>query len=215
MPQRSTTRNSTRSGILVDDGRGRRVRVLAERIAQFLVANVGLGGARDRLQADRAGVVRRIHQARVVRRQADAKQLRARGEAGALGGRQLDHGGELVGGRQHVRELPAPIVPLRIGDVGAPHGRRARRCDRLRRLGERKRAMRHRAVCSTRGRRRARPTAPTTDRPSRRRAHDRARAIGRRSAAASRARTPTRSARREHRQRRRACRRRRARRNRG
>jgi len=113
-------------GVLVDDRWRRVVRVLAERIAQLLVADVGLGGARDRLEPDRAARVHRIHEARVVRREADAEQLRRGLEPGALLRGQRDHARQLVGGRQHVAELPAPVVPLRVRNVGAGE-RRLRR----------------------------------------------------------------------------------------
>ena len=46
-------------------------------------------------------------------------------------GDSVDGARELVGARQHVAELPAPVVPLRVGDVGAadrrPSGERAGR----------------------------------------------------------------------------------------
>ena len=93
--------------------------VLAERIAQLLIADIGFLRARDRLQADRTRGVHRIHEARVVRRDADAEQVRRGGKSGTLLGRQRDGTCELVCTREHVAELPAPVVPLRVRDISA------------------------------------------------------------------------------------------------
>ena len=84
-----------------------------------LGAHVGFLHARNRLHADRTRGVHRIHEARVVRRDADPEQLRRCGEPGAFVSRQCDRARELVGTRQHVTELPAPVAPLRGGDIGA------------------------------------------------------------------------------------------------
>ena len=152
-------------GVLVDDRRRRVVRVLAERIAQLLVADVGLGRARDRLQADRAARVHRIHQARVVRRDADAEQRRARGEPGALLGRQR---------RRRARARRRSSACGRAASASRATARRGRRrggrTDRRRAEAAPYRQLDHGAACSTRRRllespsREARPS--TSSRPS-------------------------------------------------
>jgi hypothetical protein len=105
-------------GVLVDHARRRVMAVLAQRIAQLLGADVELGGARDGLHAHRAGRIARVHQARVVRRDADAEQVLRAGQPVELGGREVDDLGQLVGAGDHVAELPAPALPVARRHVG-------------------------------------------------------------------------------------------------
>ena len=125
-------------GVAVDQARHRRVAVLGERVLHHRREGLLLAAERDDLAADRVVRVRRVDERDEVRRDVDAELVR-RAEALALLVGQLQDLldlGQLV---DAVGELPAPVVPLLIGNVrpercAAAHRRHAVRPERSRRV---------------------------------------------------------------------------------
>ena len=113
-------------GVAVDEARDGRVAVLGERVLHHRGEGLVLPRARDDLPADRVVRVLRVHQADEVRRDVDAELL-GRGQALALVVGQLEDLLDLLEVVDPVAQLPAPVVPLLVGDVRPQRGAAADR----------------------------------------------------------------------------------------
>ena len=134
-------------GVAVDEARHRRVAVLGERVLHHRGEGLLLPAGRDDLAADRVVRVVRVDQADEVGRDVDAELVRRR-EPQALVVGQVQDRLDLREVVDPMTELPAPVVPLLVGDVrpergapadggstvGAQHPRRVGEVDE-RRLG--------------------------------------------------------------------------------
>ena len=124
----------------MDEARDRGVAVLGERVLHHPGEGAVLARGRDDLQADRVVGVLRVDQAHEVGRDIDPELVGHR-EALALLIGQLEDLLDLLEVVDPVAELPAPVVPLLVGDVlpdrgAAADGRRAVRAERAGRVGE-------------------------------------------------------------------------------
>ena len=140
-------------GVAVDQARDRRVAVLGERVLHHRGERLLLPAGRDDLAADRVVRVVRVDQADEVGRDVHAELVRRR-EPQALVVGQVQDRLDLRKVVDPVTELPAPVVPLLVGDVrpergattdggstiGAQHTGRVREVDE-RRLGGARRLL--------------------------------------------------------------------------
>ena len=108
-------------GVAVDEPRDRRVAVLGERVLHHRRERLLLAPERDHLAPDRVGRVLRIDQADEVGRDVDA-ELVGCAQPGSLLVGQLEDPLDLLEVVDPVAELPAPVVPLLVGDVGPQRG---------------------------------------------------------------------------------------------
>ena len=126
--------------VAMDEARDRGVAVLGERVLHHAGEGAVLAGGRDDLQAD--GVVRvlGVDQAHEIGRDVDPELVRHR-EALALFVGQLEDLLDLLEVVDPIAELPAPVVPLLVGNVlpdrsAAADGRGAVRAKRASGVGE-------------------------------------------------------------------------------
>ena len=124
--------------VAVDEAGHRGVAVLGERVLHHRGEGLLLAPERDDLAADRVVRVVGVDQADEVRRDVDPELVRG-GEARALLVGQVEDRLDLLEVVDAVAELPAPVVPLLVGNVledrGAPADRRAAvGAERLRRV---------------------------------------------------------------------------------
>ena len=126
--------------VAMDEPRDRGVAVLRERVLHHRGEGMRLAAARDDLAADRVVRVLRVDQADEVGRDVDPELL-GRREPLALVVGQVEDPLDLLEIVDPVAELPAPVVPLGVGDVlparGAATDRRPPvRTERARRVRE-------------------------------------------------------------------------------
>ena len=126
--------------VAMDEAGHRRVAVLGERVLHHRGEGLVLATARDDLAADRVVGVLGVDQADEVGRDVDP-ELVGRRQAVALVVGQLEDLLDLGEVVDPMAELPAPVVPLRVGDVvpdrrAAADGRGAVGADRARRIGQ-------------------------------------------------------------------------------
>ena len=115
-------------GVAVDQPGDRAVAILRQRVLHHPGEGAQLRTDRDDLAADRIVRVVGVDEADEVRRDVDPELVRRR-EALALVVGQVQDLLELLERVEPVRQLPAPVVPLLVGDVledpGAPADRRS------------------------------------------------------------------------------------------
>ncbi len=107
--------------VAMDEARDRRVAVLGERVLHHRGERLLLTAERDDLAPDRVVGVLRVDQADEVGRDVDPELVRG-AEAVALLVGQLQDLLDLLEVVDPVAELPAPVVPLLVGDVGPDRG---------------------------------------------------------------------------------------------
>ena len=109
--------------VAVHEAGNRGVAILAERVFHHGGERLLLGTDRDHLSTNRVVRILRIDEAHEVRRDVDAELPLCR-EPVALVVGQLEDLADLLEGVDAVGELPAPVVPLLVGNVrplrGAP-----------------------------------------------------------------------------------------------
>ena len=102
--------------VAMDEAGHRRVAVLGEAVLHHRGERLLLPTERDHLAADRVGRVLRVDEADEVRGDVDPELVRRR-EARSLLVGQLEDLLDLLEVVDPVRELPAPVVPLLVGNV--------------------------------------------------------------------------------------------------
>ncbi len=103
--------------VAMDEAGDRRVAVLGQRVLHHRGERLLLAAERDHLAPDRVGRVLRIDEADEVGRDVDP-ELVGRAQAGPLLLGQLEDLLDLLEVVDPVAELPAPVVPLLVRDVG-------------------------------------------------------------------------------------------------
>ena len=121
-------------GIAMHQSGHRRMRIFAARIAHFPRRGVRFLDARDDLPADRAILIRRVNQVEEIRRDGQRQLVVGQLRAGEFLRRQRRHQPlKLLDRGDAVLELPVPVVPVGIGNVGPKTPpRRAELLERLR-----------------------------------------------------------------------------------
>ena len=107
--------------VAMDETGHRRVAVLGERVLHHRGERLLLAAGRDDLAADRVGGVVRVDQADEVRRDVDAELVRRREPLTLVVGQVQDRL-DLLEVVDPMAELPAPVVPLLVGDVRPERG---------------------------------------------------------------------------------------------
>ena len=105
-------------GIAMHEAGHGRMRILAARVAHLPRRGVGFLDVRNDLQADRAMFVRRINQVEKIRRDGQRELVVGQFCAGEFLRRERGHQSlQLLRRGDAVFELPAPVVPVGIGNV--------------------------------------------------------------------------------------------------
>ena len=105
-------------GIAMHQAGHGRMRILAARVAHFPWRGAGFLDARNHLPADRAMLIRRVNQVEKIRRDGQREPGVRELRAGEFLRRERGHQPpQLFRRRYPVFELPAPVVPVGVGNI--------------------------------------------------------------------------------------------------